>query len=260
MSSKERITIVVPAFNEQDNLIDTYTTIKSVFRNCNVHEQSEIMIVNDASTDNTGAIADELSVKDSQVKVVHNKMNLGIGTSFTNAVMQAKGDKILIVPGDNDMTPDLLHCLLVCSPYADIVSCVFLNPEIRGVKRHLLSTLFSTIYTLTFGVFKGYLNSPCVFRVDMLRKIRLVSKRFSINAEINIKLLRMGASFTEVVGYRKRGMENSRSLSFRSLWEVVSVYLSLIGEIYFTDKSKYQGTPERVIIPFSVDVEKLGAH
>ena len=84
--------------------------------------------------------------------------------------------------------------------------------------------------------------------VAELRKLRLFSTRFSIVAEINVKLLRQGVTFLEVASYRQVGMKGSTSFSLRNLAETATVFWRLLYEVYFGNPKAYSKRPVRVTL------------
>lgn len=99
------ISIVIPAYNEQDSIASTIKEITSVLESSD--KDYEIVVVDDGSRDNTGAEA-----KNAGAKVVRNPHNVGYGLSLKRGILAAKHDTILIT--DADLTypanhiPDLI--------------------------------------------------------------------------------------------------------------------------------------------------------
>jgi len=206
----------------------------------------EVLIIDDGSVDETGAIADRLAGSWSHIGVIHHRINLGLGASFREAVQQATGEKFLIVPGDNDLTSETLQLLLKNSRVAELVMCFFLNREERGRWRNAISDLFRLLYAIVFDLHVQYLNGPAVYPTASLRKLPLKSDRFSIVAEVNVKLLRQGLTYVEIPGYMQTGIAGSTALSFRAFREVISVFLRLIWDVHVTGRMHFNRRPRRV--------------
>ena len=101
------LSVMIPAYNEQKNL---ELTVKNVIEAAGNAGKPiiEIIIVNDASTDETGVIADRIASAHAFVSVIHNSTNQGIGSGFRTALRVAKYPKYMIVAGDNDIPADLM--------------------------------------------------------------------------------------------------------------------------------------------------------
>lgn len=239
------ITIFIPAFNEAANIAATINTVlaaaeQTSFRNL------EIIVVNDGSRDTTGSVVRDLAARLPGITLVDFETNRGLGAGFRAALAAASRERFLIVPGDNDMSQDLLVALLDNAYRADMILSYFVNKEERGVARNVVSLLFGAIYMITFGIFVQYINGPCVYPTARLRELRLKADRFSIVVEATIKLLCSGATYYEVAGYMQNGLAGSTSLSVRNLLEVVKSYVRLVYEIKITRRSEYSRRPRRI--------------
>src|SRR5947199_3427345 len=98
------LTVILPALNEEQNLrpaveaILEQTSPQTTFL--------EVLVFDDASTDRTGAVADELARRDSRVRVFHNPRRLNIGGIYKAGIHAARGDYVFLVPGDNEVRVD----------------------------------------------------------------------------------------------------------------------------------------------------------
>jgi len=172
-------------------------------------------------------------------------VNIGLGASIRRAIEVASMEKFLFIPGDNDIPASTLELLFRNAHVADVVMTYFHNDERRGRMRYLLSNLFKVIYTTTFDLYVVYVNGPAVYPTARLKQLELHSTRFSIVAEINVKLLRQGVSFVELASNRQVGMEGSTSASWRSLLETARVYIQIFADVYFRERERYGKRPVR---------------
>ena len=78
----ERSLIVTPTYNERDNLPIFVEAVQKVV------PAAHLLVVDDASPDGTGEIADEIAAKDPRVKVLHRAGKLGLGTAYVEAFRQ----------------------------------------------------------------------------------------------------------------------------------------------------------------------------
>jgi len=93
MNLRYKISLVMPAYNEEESIeraIKTSVDFLSAFAS-----DYEIIIVNDASCDSTGQIADKYAYFNPNIKTIHNKDNLGSGRSLFLGVKRAQYDFIL---------------------------------------------------------------------------------------------------------------------------------------------------------------------
>lgn len=90
------ISVVIPAYNEENAIESTIQEIRSVFQSMPLpQDQYEIIIVNDGSTDQTRAQA-ELS----GARVINHPHNIGYGRSLKDGILNAKFDTIVITDAD----------------------------------------------------------------------------------------------------------------------------------------------------------------
>lgn len=101
-----QISIVIPTYNEKENLPELIDKIFNVFEKNNL--DGNVIVVDDNSPDGTGHIADRLAEKDNKIQVIHRKGKLGIGTAhiagFKHAIEVNHSD--LIFSMDSDLSHD----------------------------------------------------------------------------------------------------------------------------------------------------------
>ena len=98
--------IIVPVFNDERYLV---SAVKSILHQ--KYSDYELIIINDASTDNSGLIADKFSVDYSKVKVIHNESNAGVAASRNSGLSVANGDYIIFLDSDDMLIGDCLNGL-----------------------------------------------------------------------------------------------------------------------------------------------------
>ena len=100
------ISIVIPTYNEKENLPELIDKIFNVFEKNQLN--GNVIVVDDNSPDGTGHIADQLAEKDNRIQVIHRKGKLGIGTAhiagFKHAIEVSNSN--LIFSMDSDLSHD----------------------------------------------------------------------------------------------------------------------------------------------------------
>ena len=89
------ISVVIPAYNEENAIEKTIKEIQKVMKKNKIDKGSEIIIVNDGSTDNTKSVAEKCGAI-----VVNNPTNMGYGFSLKRGIKQAKNEMIVITDAD----------------------------------------------------------------------------------------------------------------------------------------------------------------
>ena len=243
------ISFIVPAYNEADNIGDTVETLERVIADSGI-DVYEVIIVDDGSTDGTDVRIAALKSRFPNIVGVRQPTNQGIGCAVRAGLAIARFRQFMVVPADNDMHPELIRLLLAYHDVADMIVTVPFNKEIRSNFRVILSMLYQVIYMITFRVYVNYFNGPGIWPTERARASALRARRFSIIAELNVKLLRSGCRFFEVPGYMQAGPKARRTVTFRNLFEVMRSYVVLVYEVYIGARRRFSQRPERVIIEF----------
>ena len=114
----QRVVIVVPTYNEAENICPLVTGIRTHL------PQADVLVVDDASPDGTGRIADELAVDDPQVQVLHRAGKEGLGAAYVHGFRVAldRGyDVVGEMDADGSHQPADLPRLLQAIERADLV-------------------------------------------------------------------------------------------------------------------------------------------
>ena len=89
------ISVIIPAYNEEESIEKVIDEIIKVLQENNIYENSEIIVVNDGSTDRTREIALE-----KKITVLDNPQNMGYGYSLKKGIENAKNETIVITDAD----------------------------------------------------------------------------------------------------------------------------------------------------------------
>jgi len=95
-NTRPLISVLIPVYNDEDTIAATLEScINQTFQNF------EIVVVNDASTDNTLGVINKYAKSDSRIKVFSNKENLKTYHTIEVALMNAVGDYTMVISGDD---------------------------------------------------------------------------------------------------------------------------------------------------------------
>jgi dolichyl-phosphate beta-glucosyltransferase len=166
--------IVIPAYNEGERLRATLEKVLGY-----VHQQdwnSEVIVVNDGSLDDTINIVQEFVDKDPTVRLVENHSNRGKGYSVANGMMNARGDVVIFSDADLaspiEELPKLLDAL---ASGADIaIGSRWLDAGLQTRRQSLLRQLFGRTFNVLMRMILGlkFKDTQCGFKAFTRRAIR----------------------------------------------------------------------------------------
>jgi glycosyltransferase involved in cell wall biosynthesis len=189
------ISVFFPCYNEQANVTTTAEKAVSVLEKVGV--EFEVIIVNDGSSDSTGQIADEIASRDSRVKVVHHRTNLGYGAALKSGFKTATKKLVFYTDGDGQFDINELPPLLPLMGQYDIVSCYRLNrqdPFIRKINAWCWTKLVCLLFAMKIR------DIDCAFKLykrEIFDNIKLSSTGALIDTEILAKAIRRGYTITQ---------------------------------------------------------------
>jgi dolichol-phosphate mannosyltransferase len=218
---KPSVSVVVLAFNEEGNLEPAVETIRRAL-NGRLSKQ-EIIIVNDGSCDDTGAVAERIAGEDPHVRVIHNSHNLGCGDAFMRGVEAATCEYVWLMPGDGEISDSSLDTIVSHIGTADMVIPYVANFNMRPLTRQIVSWGYTSLLNTVFLKRLRYYNGPCVIRSDLVRSAPMVnSYGFTFMAPILLRLISGGHDYVQV-GIRLQPRQYGRT-SFCTLRSIMSAF------------------------------------
>jgi glycosyltransferase involved in cell wall biosynthesis len=156
----------------------------------------EIVIVDDASTDGTGARADRLAADDRRVRVIHNAVNRRLGGTLRAGYAAATKD--LVFYTDADLPVDLGQLpravRLLDYQQADLLAGYRFDRTSEGLHRALYTIGYHVLIRLLFGLRIRDVNFAFkLFRRSLLQRIELKSEGSFIDAELLLRARKAGA-------------------------------------------------------------------
>lgn len=97
-----KVSVIVPVYNVENYL---EKCVRSIL--CQTQRDFELLLIDDGSTDGSGALCDTLGETDSRVRVIHQE-NKGLGGARDTGIDNARGEWLLFVDSDDWIEPDLL--------------------------------------------------------------------------------------------------------------------------------------------------------
>ncbi len=104
------ISIIIPTYNEEDNLPVLYERLKNVAEKS--EHDFEFIFIDDGSTDSSFTILKDLTAKDPRVKIIRFSRNFGSHSACLAGLTYSKGDACAFISADLQDPPELIHQLI----------------------------------------------------------------------------------------------------------------------------------------------------
>lgn len=225
-----KLCIIMPVYNERQTVQEIVRRVLDVDLN---GIQKELILVDDGSTDGTRDVLLALGRQETPgVKVVLHHQNQGKGAAIRTGLGHANGDLIVIQDADLEYDPRDYAILLqpILDGKADVVyGSRFLGPHRAFNFLHMVGNKFLTLVTnvLYNTILTDMETCYKVFRVEVLRNMRIRSNRFDFEPEITAKVLKRGYRVFEVpISYSGRDLDEGKKISawrdgLPALWALI---------------------------------------
>lgn len=197
-----RISIVVPAHNEEQNLPSLLEAHDALRRQ--QKWDCEFVIVDDNSSDNTGKVADALAKKYAKVKVLHRNLNPGMGNALKDGTKLASGSIIIWAMADKSDDPATFPKMvaMVDAGYDMVFGSRYIKGGSRGdlaMHKALLSWGYSFTARLIAGIkVHDITNAFRCFKKEVFTSLKIESGDFAISPEFALKAHKAGYKLGEV--------------------------------------------------------------
>jgi apolipoprotein N-acyltransferase len=225
-----RIVVAIPTYDEAETIEETVAGVRAHL------PRAEIWILDDASPDGTGAIADRLAAADPAITVIHRTEKRGLGhaylDAFARAIADPNIDAVIEIDADGSHPPDALPAILERAEDADVVigSRYVPGGRVEGWSRgrELLSRAGNAYAWLWLGVPARDLTAGYrLYRRQILELIpleRVGSEGYAFQVEMTLRAARVGATIAEVpITFRERragASKMSRRIVLEALWRI----------------------------------------
>lgn len=209
------ISVVIPAYNEAKTIREIIKRVQAV------DLEKEIIIVDDASTDGTQDILNELKGTKG-LTIFFHQTNQGKGAALRTAFEHVKGDIVIIQDADLEYDPQEYGKLIkpIVEGKAD---AVYGSRFLGGPHRVLFFWHYvgNQIFTLLSNMLTN-LNltdmETCykVFRTSLLKRFTIESNRFGVEPEITAKLAKLKCRIYEVdISYSGRDYTEGKKINWK---------------------------------------------
>ena len=241
-----KVTIVIPALNEQEKIAETIEGVLPLARE--LLDDFEIILIDDGSTDDTGAIMDRFAAEEPRIVVVHHAERQGVGAGFKSALQRAKFGSITLIPGDHAFQNLGIARMFKAAGVADIVITYRDNQSDRSLNRSLQSHSLRFLLNCIFGFWLFDYHSMIIYPVKWLRQIPVKTDGYGFQICSLISLLQLGLTYVQVpVSLNAELKGSSRALHRRTYYELGVTIISLLRRtpIRDIDPAQVPGQTER---------------
>ena len=253
------ISVIVPVYNVEKYLRQCLDSVIN-----QTYSDLEILIVDDGSTDSSGAICDEYTAKDNRMKVYHTE-NHGLSAARNYALDKSHGDYIAFLDSDDWLEKTAMEQFITIAETtsADIVACRFFQEyvdktiELGGVDTEFIvkgSDILSTMvidHKLTEDVWNKF------YKASLFDSIRYPEGRIFEDKATTYKLLQKATALaytpSYLIHYRNRANSLSNIHSIKSLVDYWVVFRerydalsSISGRYYRVTLSECIGAVSRL--------------
>lgn len=231
MSVKKKISVILPTYNERDNILPLIESIHFQLRDYD----HEILVIDDNSPD--GTYQSVINCNYPYVKAILRTQNPGLANSIRCGLEKAKGDIFVVMDSDFNHRPEYLPIMIQSLLYYDCVSAsrFLYGGKMNSRLRHILSWLFNIfVRMITGGQITDNLYGFWAIKRDVMEKCNYDNifwgygdyfiRMLYYLQKLNIKILQIPA----VNGERKGGKPNNRFLKI--FWQYFTEVIKLAIE------------------------------
>ena len=217
-----RVSVLIPVYNERDTVAETIARVRAS------PVEKEIIVIDDASTDDTAEIVASLAGPD--LKLVRQLRNQGKGAAIRRGLEEVTGEIVLIQDADLEYDPADYPALI--APIAAGEATVVYGtraPRFEGMRwpHRAFNWLAAALANLLYRA--GITDeATCykVFRTEVIRDIPLKCERFEFCPEVTAKVRKRGIKIVEVpVSYHARSVGAGKKIRW---WDGVVALWTLV--------------------------------
>lgn len=176
-----QLSIIIPSFNEELRLPATLEKIAAYIRA--THPDTEVIVVDDGSTDRTAAVAESFHQKIPQLRVLSNGVNRGKGFSVRRGSLEARGEITLFTDADLSAPIEEADKLLSALKTCDVaIGSRAMNRKLIEVResrfREFAGIVFNQIVRIILRL--PFVDTQCGFKAFHRERCRIIFEQQTI--------------------------------------------------------------------------------
>lgn len=230
---KEKVLLIIPAYNEEKNIIKTYEKI--IEFNKNNKTNYDVIVINDGSTDNTEKILSENNIP--HIRLV---TNLGIGGAVQTGYKYAKENNYdIAIQFDGDGQHDVNYVSKIIEPLLErkadmVIGSRFVDKSESEFQSSILRRIGIKIISVLIKLKtkQRILDTTSGFRAANKKIIKMFSEDYSLEYPepiSNVRVIKKGYKISEVSVNMIERKEGKSSISaWKSIYYMINVILTII--------------------------------
>ena len=231
--SKNKITIIIPVFNEKNYIDKIIKKVKS-----DVYFNKQIIVVDDCSSDGTRKKIKKIKKIN---KIIFHKRNLGKGAAIKSAIPYIKGNIVAIQDADLEYNPADLNKLIKVMISKDLK--IIYGSRVLKKKRYnsdLFISNFRTFGNHVLTIISNFLNNQkltdahtCykIFKSDIFMKLKIHENDFAFCPEVTTKISLLDEKIKEVpISFKGRTVSEGKKIQF---YDAVRALITILKYRYF---------------------------
>ena len=220
-----KLSVIIPCYNEEKTIFLIVEKIKKI-----KNLTTEIIIVDDCSTDATSDVLKKISQVYPDIKIIRHEHNSGKGSAIQSGIKLVTGNIVLIQDADLEYDPNDYHNLL--QPFIETDADVVYGTRFKGGKyvrlhffwHYLANKILTTITNIVTNLNMSDMETGYkVFKSDIIKSIKLNENSFGIEPEITVKLAKKKYIFYEVpISYHGRSYEQGKKITLKDAF--IAIY------------------------------------
>jgi dolichol-phosphate mannosyltransferase len=195
--------ILIPAHNEAENLRTVVPLLLAALEGAGINH--ELLVINDASTDDTSDVLDELTARHRNLRFIENPAPNGFGLAIRAGLANFRGDAVAIVMADGSDDPtDVVRCYVKLQEGYD---CVFGSRFVAGSKligypmhKLIINRLANLFIRVIFQIrYNDVTNAFKCYRRTVIAGLEpILARHFNLTVELPLKAIVRGYRFAVI--------------------------------------------------------------
>jgi glycosyltransferase involved in cell wall biosynthesis len=227
------VSLVIPMFNEELNI---ERAVRASVEALEAYaDPYELIVVDDASTDESPRIARQLAEENPKIRLVQHERNRKLGATLRTGFDAARGELVFYMDADIPFDPDILGRAIRAMDLtgADMIAAYRHDRTMEGFKRGVYTLVYNWMIGLLFGWPHRDINfSFKLMKRSVLEAIELKSEGSLIDAELVVKAKNRGFIIQQIgIDYFPRTRGESHLSSFGVVLKILRELITLFPEM-----------------------------